>query len=116
MLKTLRSLQDNHAVKSFDIIDFKSGRNFYYLKIKAEISNGTTLFIREYLSKDEYNYSFHWQKESGDLLIRWDNLPHHENIKTFPHHHHLSDGQVLESCEISVEKVLAFIKKTVCPD
>lgn len=116
MLKTLKLLQDNPAVRSFDIIDFKSGRNFYYLKIKAEILNGTTLFIREYLSKDEYNYSFHWQRENGDLLIRWDNSPHHDNIKTSPHHRHLSDGQVLESYEISVEKVLDFIKKTVCPD
>ncbi|NCO84232.1 MAG: hypothetical protein COZ31_01570 [Nitrospirae bacterium CG_4_10_14_3_um_filter_44_29] len=113
MLKTLKLLQDSPAVKSFEIIDFKSGKNFYYLKIKAEISNSTTLFIREYLSQNEHNYSFHWQRETCDLLMRWDNSPHHERVKTFPHHRHLSDGLVLESYEISVEKVLDFISKTV---
>ena len=113
MLKTLKLLQDSPAVKSFEIIDFKSGKNFYYLKIKAEISNSTTLFIREYLSQNEHNYSFHWQRETCDLLMRWDNSPHHERVMTFPHHRHLSDGLVLESYEISVEKVLDFISKTV---
>lgn len=116
MLKTLKLLQDSPAVKSFEIIDFKGGKNFYYLKIKAEISDSTSLFIREYFSKNEHDYSFHWQKENGDLLMRWDNSPHHGGVRTFPHHKHLSDGQILESHEISVEKVLDFIKKAIASE
>ena len=116
MLKTLKLLQDSPAVKSFEIIDFKGGKNFYYLKIKANISKGSILFIREYLSRNDHNYSFHWQKENGDLLMRWDNSPHHVGVKTFPNHKHLSDGQILESYEINIEKVLNFIKKAIASE
>ena len=45
MLKTLKLLRDNPLIRDFEIVDFKSGEDFYYLKIKTEISNATTLFI-----------------------------------------------------------------------
>ena len=111
-LKTLKLLRDNPLIRDFEIVDFKSGEDFYYLKIKAEISNATTLFIREYISKTEYNYSYHWQNIEGNLLMRWDNSPHHKG-KTFPHHKHLADGKIVESYEINLEKVLGVIQKLI---
>lgn len=112
MLKTLKLLRDNPIIRDFEIIDFKSGEDFYYLRIKAKISNSTILFIREYISKTEYNYSYHWQNKKGDLLVRWDNSPHH-GVKTFPHHKHLADGNIAESYEINLEKVLGVIHKLI---
>jgi len=112
VLKTLKLLRDNPLIRDFEIVDFKSGEDFYYLKIKAEISNATTLFIDVNIFQTEYNYSYHWQNIEGNLLMRWDNSPHHKG-KTFPHHKHLADGKIVESYEINLEKVLGVIQKLI---
>ena len=109
MLRTLELLQNSIAVKRFEILDFKSGKKFYYLKIRADIKNNAELFRREYMSAREGKYSYHWQEKDGKLITRWDNAPH-QKIKTFPHHKHLSDGTVVESYEITLEKVLKSIE------
>lgn len=57
-------LQDK-AIKTFEILDFKSGECFYFLKIKAVLVDGSELHIREYLSFDSYIYSYHWQDKMG---------------------------------------------------
>lgn len=109
MLRTLKLLQNSKAVKRFEILDFKAGEKFYYLKIRADIKNNTELFIREYMSVREEKYSYHWQENDGKLITRWDNAPH-QQVKTFPHHKHFSDGTVVESYEIRLEKILKFIE------
>ena len=109
MRKTLKLLQDSKAVKKFEILDFKSGKGFCYLKAKADIKNNTELYVREYMGVGEEKYSYHWQEKKGKLITRWDNAPH-QKVKTFPHHKHFSDGTVVESYEIRLEKVLKFIE------
>ncbi|MEZ5673481.1 MAG: DUF6516 family protein [Thiotrichaceae bacterium] len=39
-------------------------------------------------TKDTLKYSFHWQTNTGQLISRWDNAPHHGEIDTFPNHVH----------------------------
>ena len=109
MQRILKLLQDSKVIKKFEILDFKSGEKFYYLKIKADIKNNTELYIREYMSIGDEKYSYHWQEKNGKLITRWDNAPH-QQVKTFPHHKHLSDGTVVESYEIRLEKVLKIIE------
>ena len=59
MRRTLESLKDK-LIKSFDILDFKSGESFYYLRVKAVLVDGSLLHIKEYSSLDGYFYSYHW--------------------------------------------------------
>ncbi len=82
MLKTLELLKSK-LIKGYDILDFKQGEDFYFLKIKAVLIDNSVLHVREYASEREYLYSYHWQDEKGSLRIRWDNSPHHKHIKTF---------------------------------
>ena len=112
MRRILRLLQDSKAVRGFEILDFKSGKDFYYIKIKAEIKNNTELYIREYMSAREGKYSYHWQEKDGKIIVRWDNAPH-QKLKTFPHHKHLSSGIVVESYEIRLEEILKYIEMMV---
>ena len=112
MLKTLKLLQDDFqsdVVKSFDILDFKSGDQFYYLKIKAILADGSSLHIREFFSSDDALYSYHWQDEDGSLIIRWDNSPHHPKLGTYPHHKHAPE--LAESEEMCLEEVLKEIRE-----
>lgn len=112
MLKILRLLQNSKAVKGYDILDYKSGKDFYYIKIRAGIKDNTELYIREYSGGEKGKYSYHWQKKNGELITRWDNAPH-QKVKTFPHHKHLSDGTIIESYETQLEKVLRNIENDV---
>ena len=43
------------------------------------------------------------------LIFRYDNATHHKNIKTYPHHKHLTDS-VTESYEVKLFDVLLEIK------
>lgn len=47
MLKTLESIQNN-VIKSYEILDFKSGESFHFLKIKAVLIDDSELHIKEY--------------------------------------------------------------------
>ena len=108
MLKTLRLVKESSIVREYEIQDFKQGRNFYYIRLKIILIDASELYVKEYVSETEYLYSFHWQYNDGSLRIRWDNAPHHKNIKTFPHHKHIPDLE--ESTEISLEDVLKVIE------
>jgi hypothetical protein len=55
-------------------------------------------------------YSFHWQNASGQLLKRWDNVPHHPEISTHPYHVHKGTEENVQSHgPITAEEVLACI-------
>ncbi len=108
MLKTLELLKSK-CIKSYDILDFKQGEEFYFLKLKAILVDNSELHIKEYVSEKEYLYSYHWQDEKGRLRIRWDNSPHHQYIKTFPHHKHAPE--LMESNELSLEDILRVIEE-----
>jgi hypothetical protein len=108
MLKTLELLK-HKLIKGSEISDFKQGEDFYFLKIKAILTDNSELYIKEYVSEKEYLYSYHWQDENGNMRIRGDNSPHHKHIKTFPHHKHTP--KIEESKEMSMEDVLRIIEE-----
>ncbi len=97
-------------VSSCEILDFKQGNQFYYLKVSVKLFDRSTLKVRMYVSEQDYNYSYHWQNEKEELIVRWDNSPHHPELETFPHHKHLNND-VENSLEISLEEVLLYIQK-----
>ena len=107
MLRTLELLRDK-IFKSHEVIDFKSGEHFYFLKIEAWIIDGSELHIKEYVSTEDSLYSYHWQDKDGSLRIRWDNSPHHKGIRAYPHHKHTPELE--ESEEVSLEDVIDVIK------
>ncbi len=108
MLPTLESLRDE-LIKSYEILDFKSGESFYFLKVKAVLLDDSVLHIREYASSQNYLYSYHWQEKGGNLRVRWDNSPHHVHLRSFPSHKHAP--QLQESDEVSLKEVLNAIRK-----
>lgn len=62
-------------------------------------------------------YSFHWERRHVDgKLYRFDNAPHHPEVRTFPHHfHNGSEGEVADSWisphpERAVFQVMDFVR------
>ena len=102
-------LSDSDIVREYEVLGLLQDEDFYYLKIKSFIIDDSVLHIKIYLSDREYNYSFHWQRETGELIVRWDNAPHHREITTFPHHMHT--GEIVKECyNITLNDVLKEIK------
>jgi hypothetical protein len=104
----LRLLDENSHVLSYEVLDFRENPDSFFLKLKVEFTDHSSLFTKEYFSKTVRNYSFHWQDINDNLLIRWDNAPFHKSIDTFPHHKH-KDNKVISSMEIGLEDVLKYI-------
>ncbi len=97
MLPLLESLlRTSSKVKSFHIIDSDplDEENFLF-KIRCELISGQTLQIRLRAVFGSIRYSY--QEFSEIPLRRWDNAPHFPNLPNFPHHHHDSQGNILES-------------------
>jgi hypothetical protein len=109
-VKIFNSLDTATFISSYKITDFKSWETGSYVKIEIELCDGTTLNTREYNDEKERNYSFHWQDIEGNLIMRWDNAPHHKWLKTYPHHRH-NGTDIEESMEISLEEILKYIEK-----
>ncbi|MDI6811566.1 MAG: DUF6516 family protein [archaeon] len=74
----------------------------------AYLVDSSVLHIRErYKDGELIKYSYHLMK--GDKVIRWDNVPHHKEISTYPHHKHEND-KVKESNKMGIGLVLEEIK------
>ncbi|MFH0975316.1 MAG: DUF6516 family protein [Spirochaetota bacterium] len=111
-MEIIEFLERNKSVKVIDILDFKTFRFGFFIKVKVVLINESELFIREYSDKEVRNYSYHWQDKNGKLIIRWDNSPHHKNISTFPHHKH-NKNKIIPSFEIDISGIFKIIEKNI---
>ena len=54
------------------------------------LSDETVLHIRERYHKNRLiKYSYHHISDTG--IFRWDNVPHHPSVSTFPYHRHIHE-------------------------
>lgn len=102
-------------ISSYKISDYDYFATNYKLVIEIHINNKTILYVRDYLFTDgKRKYSFHWQDQSGNCIIRWDNTPHHQDVKTYPFHQHKGEKETVEESEVmNLEKVLEYIEKNI---
>ena len=111
MLKILELLIECESVLSHEILDFKEGKKFYYIKVVANLINQTKIYLTEFNSSKEFNYSY-WQDQHGALIHRWDNAPHFKSINTFPHHRHDPKG-IFEYEHKGFKKILEKIEEEI---
>ncbi len=110
------SLTASPIVKDIEILDEFVTSVSGFLDCGVLLVDGEELFVSEYftvlkgrIKRDKYSY--HLQK-NDELIIRWDNAPHHRELSTFPDHVHRKDG-VHESKEMTVEDILEEIFKII---
>lgn len=106
-----------HVLRSevrFDEIDV----NECYIRGTLYLLGDLELHIAEYVITEpgvqRLKYRYHLQTAEDTILIsRWDNVAHHPQIRTFPHHRHDQSGEVHPSPPMDITKlldaVLAFI-------
>lgn len=111
MQKRLKLLNESRIIKKYTFLEYKFSSNFLYYKAKPELINNDLIYIKEFVTTSEYAYSFHWQKQNGELITRWDNAMHHKSLKTYPHHKHTS--KIEESYETTLNDIIKFIEKKI---
>jgi hypothetical protein len=108
ILDTIHKHED--IVEKIEIIESIEEEGIIKTKLKLKLFDATKLWIREVREADRLMaYSYYWLREDDSIIIGWDNAPHHAEVKTFPHHKHISE-QIVESLETDIDKVLAYIK------
>lgn len=102
-------------IKGYDILKFSMTETTYCLIYEIILINNTHLFARDYLFQNgSRKYSFHWQDEEGNCIVRWDNAPHHNEVSTFPYHKHIGKNEdIIESQPVKLEKVLEHIRNEI---
>jgi hypothetical protein len=65
--------------------------------------------IEDKLIKKKYKYHLRGLDEN-DMIFRYDNAPHHQDVQTYPHHKHLPDNKTIDSNEPDITQVLSEIR------
>ncbi len=110
ILSGYSSIIEDYKVKKYRLFGTS-----YELIVEINFKDTSVLFVRDYLFPDgKRKYSFHWQNIEGDCIYRWDNVPHYQDIQTFPFHKHNGKNESIEESEVmNLEKVLQFIKNKI---
>jgi len=93
---TLRSRQDI-VVENVRITLTTLGAIF---EAEVHFYDGALLSVTEEIEKAGHRgvrriaYKFHYQREDGTLVFRYDNSPHHPRLATFPAHKHVKDSVI----------------------
>jgi len=103
-------LQASTLVYSYEVLENFNEEAAKLIKIKANLKDGSILYVRELVKADCSFYSYHWQDAEGNLLLRWDNAPHHPAIPTFPHHLH-QGNKIIAAYRITIKEVLDEIER-----
>jgi len=109
----LKQFEDIIAEKEFlNIIEI---REFVHYKSKIQLIDGSNLRISEkWYGQQLIQYSYYWLDEENNLIIGWDNAPHHPQISTCPHHKHIQQQiKVYASNENNLNSVMEFIKRQI---
>ncbi len=79
MQKILKFVEKSSFVKDFKVHDFKTGKEFAYIKLEILFKDSSKVHIREFVSSTQRKYSFHWIVDTR-IEMRWDNSPHHVHV------------------------------------
>lgn len=95
-------------ILSYQVLKFERTQTTRRLKLAVEMVDGSRLMISEATNPRGFRYAYHWQDAAGQLLVQWDNAPHHHALPTFPDHFH--NGSTIEpSMQPTIRDVLDYI-------
>ncbi len=107
---------DTVAEISSQNITFDQRSNFIgYIRGDIYFIDDSRLHFSEYVDVewdiDRIKYSYHFMRKDK-FLFRYDNAPdpRAKALKTYPHHKHTADGQIVESTAPTLAEVIAEIR------
>jgi hypothetical protein len=115
-LAHIRSLiLTNPCILHWQIVREEAQGTIGLLRYRLTLDNQDLLELFERFEIDHSQvkvakYSFHWQRQDGQFIKRWDNAAHHPEIPTHPDHLHDGDEtNVVSSVSKSVADILVMV-------
>jgi len=107
--------QFDEIVVETEFLNIREIRGLIHYKCKVQLIDGSNLRISEKWHEQQLiQYSYYWLDDENNLIIGWDNAPHHPEISTHPHHKHIQHtNRISTSNENSLKLVLNFIKQQI---
>lgn len=95
----------------FDRSDQPGQTSEFYARLR--FPDRSQLQVVERLVVERYTiikarYTYHYQRADGALAFRYDNVPHHPEIRSYPHHKHVGDA-IIASMPPDLSEVLREI-------
>lgn len=92
-------------------VDLLPTRAPHHVRFRLTFTDGSRLHVSEDWQSGMLGaYSYYWLDPTDNLIIGWDNAPHHANIASHPHHKHIAvQANRQPSNERTLEDVLAVI-------
>jgi len=84
-------------------LDLSLGMSFAERKIV--FFNGSVLEFTESIGPGRFRCRCHYMNRDGNLIFRYDNVPHHCDVATFPAHKHYPNS-VVETDEVDLKRVV----------
>jgi hypothetical protein len=88
--------------------DLDNSSGALFLNGRIAFLNNTILEFIESITPERHRYRYQYMQQDGSLIFRYDNVPHHRQLVTFPHHKHYPD-QVVESNPVDLKQVIEEI-------
>ncbi|NUO82617.1 hypothetical protein HUU05_21305, partial [candidate division KSB1 bacterium] len=108
MTATIKVFAD--IIAAYDIKRYRQYGGAYEFVAAVDFTDGSTLYIRDYLFGDgSRKYAFHWEDREHKLIRRGDNAEHYPHLTTFPFHVHTT-ATVEEAPPMTLHKVLEYIR------
>ena len=107
--------QFKNIVAEIEFLNIKEIKGFIHNKCKIQLIDGSNLRISEKWDEQQLiQYSYYWLDEKNELIIGWDNAPHHQKIFSYPHHSHIRhQTNVHVSTENCLKDILDFIEQKI---
>jgi hypothetical protein len=110
-------LNNCEFIERYEISKQKINNLFGTVNGKVFFRNGILHFlevvrISEQHETQKKKYKYHFMKNDLSIIFRYDNMPHHPKVNTFPHHKHIK-GSIIESQEPELILILKEIKDTI---
>ncbi len=107
--------QFNDIIVETEFLNLAQIRDLVHYKCKVQLIDGSNLRISEKWQEQQLiQYSYYWLDDENNLIIGWDNVPHHTQITTYPHHQHVQQQtEVYDSFERDLKTILEFIKQKI---
>ncbi len=115
ILKTIRiayNIADWFSVEQHVDYDFDLSLGILFAEGRIVFYNGDIREFTESITPDRIRYRYHYMNSDGALIFRYDNVPHHPKVDTFPHHKHLK-GKIVGSSHVNLKQVVEEVIENI---
>ena len=105
-----------HLIKDVTLLTNIRRNDITKVKMKFDLIDDSILFLSEVTIQETqwFEYGYQWINSKNELIIRWDNTPHHSHIITFPFHQHIGSSENIQPSEaMTLSKVLTHIEPLI---